>query len=165
MRKACRDCKGEIRSAKETYRYVESGLPNVVLLGVEVRRCSSCGAVELVLPRVTELHRTIAMVIVHKPARLSSAEVRFLRKHLGWSGTDFADHVGVDAATVSRWENDPKTPISAQSDRLLRMMVVREWPIDDYSLNDLAKIENREDPPISVKVRQRDQHWGVEAQA
>jgi DNA-binding transcriptional regulator YiaG len=44
-------------------------------------------------------------------------EVRFLRKSLGWSGSDFAKHMGVAEETVSRWENDA-APIGPQADRL-----------------------------------------------
>src|SRR5215203_2238863 len=102
MSKKCRTCgKTEMTARTETYLYTESGLPNVVLVGVEVRRCSSCGHHELVLPRIAELHRTITHAIIRKPFRLSGLEVRYLRKYLGWSGVDFARHVGVDPSTVS----------------------------------------------------------------
>jgi hypothetical protein len=61
MAKKCRLCgKAELTSTTENHRYTECGLPNVVLVGVEVRRCVACGHHELVLPRVTELHRVIA---------------------------------------------------------------------------------------------------------
>ena len=122
------------------------------------RRCASCGHHELVLPRVTALHRTIAHALIHKPARLSGPEVRFLRKHIGWSGADFAKHMGVDPSTVSNWEND-KDPIGPTSDRLLRMMVARGAPAEDYSLDDLAKIENERRPPIAVRVSPKAKGW------
>ena len=52
MSKKCRTChKGEMQSREESYLYRESGLPNIVLVGVKVRRCPECGAHELVLPR------------------------------------------------------------------------------------------------------------------
>ncbi|WP_437713418.1 type II TA system antitoxin MqsA family protein [Sorangium sp. So ce448] len=159
MSKKCRTCgKTELTARAETYLYTESGLPNVVLVGVEVRRCTSCGHHELVLPRVTELHRTIAHAVIHKPARLSGAEVRFLRKYLGWSGTDFAKHMGVDPSTVSNWEND-KDPIGPTSDRLLRLMVARGAPVDDYSLENLTKIENTRRPPMEVRLSPKGKGW------
>src|SRR5260370_42646785 len=43
------ECGTEMKSRKENYRYTESGLDNVILLGVEVRRCPSCGLSEVVL--------------------------------------------------------------------------------------------------------------------
>jgi putative zinc finger/helix-turn-helix YgiT family protein len=159
MSKKCRNCgKAEMSSRAETYLYKESGLPSVVLVGVEVRRCPSCGHHELVLPRVAELHRTIAHALIHKHSRLSGAEVRYLRKHLGWSGADFARHVGVDPSTVSNWEND-KDPIGSASDRLLRLMVVHGAPVDDYSLDELTKIENEQTPPFQVRVSPKGRGW------
>jgi putative zinc finger/helix-turn-helix YgiT family protein len=143
---------------KETYLYTESGLPNVVLVGVEVRRCPSCGHHEVVLPRVTELHRTIAHAVIRKRSRLSGAEVRYLRKYLGWSGADFARHVGVDPSTVSNWEND-KDPIGPSSDRLLRMMVAHGTQVDEYALDELTKIENEQKPPIEVRVSPKAKGW------
>jgi putative transcriptional regulator len=159
MSKRCRTCgKAELISGVETYLYTESGLPNVVLAGVEVRRCPSCGHHELVLPRVAELHRTIAYAIIHKRARLSGLEVRFLRKYLGWSGSVFARHIGVDPSTVSNWEND-KDPIGSTSDRLLRLMVAHGAPVDDYALEELTKIEDERTPPLEVRVSPKARGW------
>lgn len=159
MSKKCRTCgKAEMSSGSETYLYTESGLPNVVLVGVEVRRCPSCGHHELVLPRVVELHRTIALAVIRKPSRLSGAEVRYLRKYLGWSGADFARHVGVDPSTVSNWETD-KDPIGPASDRLLRLMVAHGSPVGEYSLDELTKINNERTPPIEVRVSPKNRGW------
>lgn len=159
MSKKCRTCgKADMTSALETYLYTESGLPNVVLAGVEVRRCPSCGHHELVLPRVVELHRTIAYAVLHKRTRLSGLEVRFLRKYLGWSGAAFARYIGVDPSTVSNWEND-KDPIGSASDRLLRLMVAHGAPVDDYSLEELTKIEDERTPPVEVRVSPKARGW------
>jgi putative zinc finger/helix-turn-helix YgiT family protein len=165
MTKKCGACHGaRMRVANENYQYRESGLANVVLQGVEVRRCPECGAVEVPLPRVAELHRVIAMAVIHKPARLSGTEVRFLRKHLGWSGEDFASHMGVDPSTVSKWEND-KEAIGASSDRLLRMLVARRSPVEEYPDDALKNIKDRHDPPLRVRLTRRDQRWQAEANA
>lgn len=165
MSKKCRTCgNAEMISAVETYLYLESGLPNVVLAGVEVRRCPSCGHHELVLPRIAELHRTIAHALIHKRSRLSGSEVRFLRKYLGWSGADFARHIGADPSTVSNWEND-KAPIGSTSDRLLRLMVAHGAPVDDYSLEDLTKIEDEKTPPVEVRVSPKARGWERVTQA
>jgi hypothetical protein len=53
--------------------------------------------------------------VIHKPARLSGSEVRYLRKYLGWSGADFAGHVGVDPSTVSNWETDKERRSSSRA--------------------------------------------------
>src|SRR5437879_11660470 len=100
----CSECGGSMKRARENYRYAESGLPNVILLGVEVSRCPTCGRVEVSIPRMAALHEGLARAISRKETRLAPEEVRFLRKHLGWSGTDFAGVMGVAPETVSRWE-------------------------------------------------------------
>lgn len=163
--KLCRECGGaRMTSSEENYHYEECGLPDVVLLGVQVRRCPACEHHELVLPRIAELHRTIAHAIIHKPARLSGAEVRFLRKYLGWSGADFARHMGVDPSTVSHWEND-KDPIGPTSDRLLRLMVARGEPVEEYPLEQLTMIANERRPPMPLRVSRRPRGWELTAEA
>ena len=163
MSKKCRNCGKDAMTARaETYLYAESGLPNVVLVGVDVRRCPKCGAFEVLIPRVAELHRVIAKAVIHKPARLAGAEVRFLRKHLGWSGADFAAHMGVDPTTVSAWENERK-PFGTSSDRLLRLMVARQAPVEDYSLDELTRIADVQEPSRKVEVRSKDHGWQIAA--
>lgn len=165
MSKSCRNCgEGTLVSSVEDYPYLESGLPNVLLMGVEVRRCPACKHVAVVLPRVTELHRAIALAVIHKPARLSGAEVRYLRKVLGHSGVDFARYIGVDASTVSNWETD-KHPIGPSSDRLLRLMVTHGAPVEEYSLEALTKIEDEVRPPVTLRVSPKAKGWQTEATA
>jgi putative zinc finger/helix-turn-helix YgiT family protein len=159
MAKKCRNCgKAELTSNLETYLYVESGLPNVTLVGVEIRRCPACGDHQLVLPRVTELHRAIAHAVITKRARLSGAEVRFLRKYLGWSGVEFAKFIGADPSTVSNWETD-KDPIGQASDRALRLMVAHGSPVEEYPLDELTKIENERKPPVTVRLTPKSDGW------
>jgi len=161
--KLCRTCReAETKTTTENHLYVESGLPNVVLVGVEVRRCPKCGTFEVLLPRVAELHRVIAKAVILKPARLSGAEVKFLRKHLGWSGADFAAHMGVDPTTVSAWEHERK-PFGTSSDRLLRLMVARQTPVEDYSLDELMKISDVQEPARRVEIRAKDHGWQIAA--
>lgn len=162
--KKCKQCReGVLAIARENYRYAESGLPNVVLAGVEVRRCPRCGAHEVAIPRITELLRLIALAVAKKPARLSGAEVRYLRKSLGWSGQDFARHMGVDPTTVSRWEND-KERMSAQADRLLRLIAVRDRPVEEYPIDELAKIDAPDaSAPARIELRSDKQGWHLAA--
>jgi DNA-binding transcriptional regulator YiaG len=152
-----------MRTARENYMYKDCGLPNLVLVGVEVHRCPDCGSVDVPLPRVTELHRVIAMGVIHKPSRLSAPEVRFLRKYLGWSGEDFAGYMGVDPSTVSRWEND-REAIGTTSDRLLRVLVARRSPVEEYADEALTKIEDRRDPPRPMRLSRHQQGWEAAAE-
>ena len=63
-----------------------------------------CGAFEVLLPNLEGPHRALARAIVGQKARLAGSEIRFLREVLGWSGANFAEHMGTPAKRVSRWE-------------------------------------------------------------
>jgi putative zinc finger/helix-turn-helix YgiT family protein len=156
----CLECGAEMTSARENYNYKASGLP-VTLMNVEVRRCKSCGQDEVVIPRITELHKAIARAVVEKKARLTPAEVRFLRTHLGWSGSDFAKHMAVAAATVSRWENGHEQ-MSAQADRLLRLMALLKEPVSGYSPDDLLGIDAAA-KPAKIKLTASKTGWTAQA--
>ena len=121
---------------RENVRYDASGLPDVTLVGVDVGRCAHCGEHEVAIPHIADLHRVMAHAVVRKPNHLTPAEIRFLRRTLGWSGRDFADHMGATAETVSRWENG-RTPVGTQADRLLRLMVLQ--PAIKRQLDEHAK--------------------------
>jgi len=158
----CMECGAEVTSARETFNYKASGLP-VTLLNVEVRRCKECGEFEVVIPYIEELHTAIAHAVVVKKARLTPAEIRFLRTHLGWSGTDFAKRMGVAAATVSRWEND-KEPIGPQADRLLRLMVLTKEPVASYTLDELVDLDAKA-KPAAIKLIPSKAGWTAPALA
>ncbi|HXH83543.1 MAG TPA: type II TA system antitoxin MqsA family protein [Candidatus Tectomicrobia bacterium] len=134
----CFECGGKMRTRRENYRYEASGLP-VTLKHVEVSRCEACGEIEVAIPAIDMLHRVMAGALIRKRQRLAPAEIRFLRKYLGWSGADFAQHMGTTAETVSRWENGRK-PMGPVADRLLRLMVAKRAPVSDYTVDVLAQI-------------------------
>jgi putative zinc finger/helix-turn-helix YgiT family protein len=141
----------------ESLAYVACGLPHVTLVGVEVRRCAACGEHEVVIPKIEQLHRVIAHAVITQRARLTGAEVRFLRKYLGWSGVDFARHMGVTAESVSRWEND-REPMSPTADRLVRLMVVTREPVSSYSLDELVDLDLHA-APIHLEVEPKRGGW------
>src|SRR6266568_9602298 len=100
----CRTCDApKMTVRRENYRYTESGLSNLTLLDIDVYQCGRCGERVPSIPRLVELHRVIALSLAAKPTKLTPAEIRYLRNHLGLSRTGFAEAVGVDPATVSRW--------------------------------------------------------------
>ena len=148
------------RSGKENITYEAGGLPGVTLAGVRVSRCRHCGEYEVSVPNIEGLHRNIAQAITAKRARLVPEEVRFLRKYLGWSGGDFAAHMGTTAETVSRWEHG-KAQIGPQADRLLRLMVRCKQPVESYELSELKQIARTAPKPMRTRFRLRGQHEWV----
>lgn len=158
----CIVCGGRMAGVSETYRYEDCGLPRVILKGVEVRRCKSCGEQEVAIPNIEGLHRCIALVLAHRPSALCGAEVRFLRKFLGYSGQDFARLMGVTLETVSRWENE-KRPLGPVADRMLRLLVLHGQPVEDYGLDFLTKIVPGPPKRPKVELKLRHNHWQVAA--
>jgi DNA-binding transcriptional regulator YiaG len=68
-----------------------------------------------------ELHFLIALELIKKKSLLSNREIRFLRKNMGLTGKVLSKYIGVDNATLSRWENNAQT-IDKSHDRLLRLI-------------------------------------------
>lgn len=157
------DCGATMKSTRENYSYAACGLPHITLEGVEVRRCAACGEHEVVIPKLEQLHQAIANAVISKKDRLAAVEVRFLRKHLGWSGADFARHMGVKPETVSRWENG-REPIGPVADRLLRLMVVTKAPKRDYAIEALAALGD-DSLPARVKLSAGRDGWHAELAA
>ena len=151
-----------MRTRRENYRYAECGLANVTLVGLPVTRCPRCGNYEISIPRIEQLHRLIARALIEKATRFRGEEVRFLRKSLGWSGPDFARHMGVADETVSRWENDA-APIGPQADRLLRLMVAQGHPITRYPTERLAQINPRKALATRLELAVTRHRWGLKS--
>jgi putative transcriptional regulator len=137
---SCDECGDTMSVARENYRYEPSHGFFVILRDVEVGRCPQCGKAEVAIPRIAQLHRLLATLLVWKPGRLGAPEVRYLRKHLGWSGTDFAAHMGVRPETVSRWETG-KSEMEPVAERALRLMVATRDPVKKYPLERLKQID------------------------
>jgi putative zinc finger/helix-turn-helix YgiT family protein len=137
----------------ENYHYEESGLPGVWLAGVRVSQCPGCGETAVSIPAVEQLHLAIASVLVSKPQRLAPPEIRFLRKYLGLSGVDFAAHMGVTPESVSRWENGAME-MSTTAERLLRHLVARQAPLDDYKGEVMLRSATGERAPSHLSL-----HW------
>lgn len=111
-----------------------------------------------------ELHRLLALELARKAERLLPNEIRFLRKHLGLSGVDFAERMRVDPATVSRWEREQEPQaMGPQAELLLRLMAVRDQPVSEYGDQALASAARNDAAPLSVRLRVSRGGWRHEA--
>lgn len=156
----CPDCRGPAKTRREKrYRYTECGLSNVTVDGVEISVCQRCGETYTGIPAVEGLHRAIAGAVIRKKGRLAPEEIKFLRKSIGWSGVDFAKRMGTTAETVSRWEHGAS--MGPTADRLLRLLVARETPVKEYSVDVLAQVAADERPsrPLRLEVARGPKGW------
>jgi putative zinc finger/helix-turn-helix YgiT family protein len=148
----CSECEGTVTVSYEDRPYTDAGLPNVMLMGVRVERCASCSEEQIVYQRLEEVHKMIAKLFLKKSARLAGPEIRFLRKTIGWSGVDFAEHLRVTPETVSRWENG-RDAISATADLALRLYFVIKAPVESYPVDDFKDIAQTSTPkPSTVRI-------------
>ena len=156
--RTCTECGGPLRTTRVKHRLTDDGLPQVTVSGVVMRRCRECGEYEIGFPRIGPLYRAIAMALALKETRLVGDEIRFLRGHLGWSGSDFAAHMGVTRATVSRWERG-RLRMGASAERLLRLMAVLEEPGGMPPVDVLRFPSRKGQRPLRLRLSLRRGAW------
>jgi putative zinc finger/helix-turn-helix YgiT family protein len=156
------ECGRTMKTARENFKHPALGLSGLVLANVEVSRCPGCGEYEVEIPHLEGLMKAIAMELVNKLTRLAPEEVVFLRKYLGLSSGDFAKRMGVSKEQASRWESGKK-PVGTVADRLIRMMVVHGEPVDPYSVESLAKIQDEVAGPMKLRMEQGRNDWQAAA--
>lgn len=154
----CFECDAEMQITRQDVSYDECGLAGILLKDVEVRRCPECGAEEVCIPHLENLHQAISFVVANKPTRLSGPEVRFLRTALGFSQVDAAAELGVSAEHLSRVEHD-KNDLGPSAERLLRLMVFLMEPKRDYGRPGFQGIKERGPLSAALEYRSNEKTW------
>jgi putative zinc finger/helix-turn-helix YgiT family protein len=144
-RLVCLECGADLRVTREPHRYSLHPKWSITIADTEVRRCTTCGYFEVMIPKPDALHRTIAGEVIRKPARLSGPEFVFLRMELGMSARKLARVIGVVHESISRWENDV-LPLSPPVDRLIRTMVALTIAGERFPVEALSQIEGDAGP-------------------
>jgi putative transcriptional regulator len=137
----CSKCGADLNESKTAtespYRYKASGLSNVFLVGITLRTCPAGHGAVPVIPRMADLQSLLAHILLEKPEGLVGEELRFLRKHIGLSGIEFATRVQIDASTLSRIENDQQS-MGKSTDMLARAVVAAA--IEDERQEELKQL-------------------------
>src|SRR6516225_21974 len=91
----CARCGGRdlISENSRTRTYYIPGLQRVALHHSPARRCANCGFRDPTVRYGESLRRAVLSALIGKRARLIPREIRFLCKHLGWSGTEFSTYM------------------------------------------------------------------------
>jgi DNA-binding transcriptional regulator YiaG len=79
-----------------------------VLNAVKVFRCANCEEEMTAIPDMQGLVKATAISRALDPARLAGREVKFLRRVLDKTQSEFAKAMELAPETVSRWENDAR---------------------------------------------------------
>jgi putative zinc finger/helix-turn-helix YgiT family protein len=151
----CRNCEhGEMQDVNENYHYRECGLDNVTIVGITIRKCNECGSVMPMIPNIEGLHDSLAQALIKKNGPLTPAEIVFLRKSLGWSGSDCAKNMHCDRSQVSKWEHGT-VEMSKPYDLLLREMVASGKKITDYHSIELVWRRNSKPRPLRLQLQKK----------
>jgi len=161
----CPKCNSLMNCKTGRHHYKESGVDNVYLEGIETFSCT-CGEKIIVIPSIPELHSTIGRFLLRKRSLLNGKEIRFLRKNMGLTAKKLAGYIGVDNASISRWENN-KMAITKPHDLLFRIVYasIKEIPsveIKNIIEDDFKKIQPRQKKTIR-RIISRDQWSKSEA--
>ncbi|MFC1529569.1 type II TA system antitoxin MqsA family protein [Gemmatimonadota bacterium] len=127
----------------------------MLLKGVKITNCPGCGESGVAIPKINQLHEVLAEAIARTSQRLEPAEIKFLRKYLGWSGLEFASRMGVTPETVSRWEHGAR-PMGSTADILLRLSAITLSPVDEYPVPEF--VEFKRSKPLRLQLGKE---WSV----
>lgn len=118
------DCKNHCEehqaTAEKPYRFLDSGLSNVYLVGIKYLACTKCHRQVAEIPALGQLLQVMAKSVVMKPALLNGEEIRFLRKRVGKRAVDFAELINKTPEHFSKLEND-QLPLQEETDKLIRL--------------------------------------------
>ncbi len=155
----CPSCRNnELEERVGPYTYKESGLDNVVLEKISIYTCP-CGEEMVAIPNMTKLHTAIGKELIRKESPLSGQEIRFLRKNMGFSAVKLAETMGVDNASVSRWENGARK-MSTTNDRMVRMLYCTMKGLGSRELvEEVFPDISKEEIAILHHFAQTNKHW------
>jgi DNA-binding transcriptional regulator YiaG len=146
----CSNCGSVASVVRSSYRFDEMGLP-LVLDGIEIVKCPTCGNEDPIIPNLDELMHEIALGTIACDRKLCGIEVRFLRKYVGKTQREFAQLIHMDHTHLCNVETGREN-IGDQSDKLIRLVVLNLSPdlrdkIDEF----MAALPDMEDTPCSGK--------------
>lgn len=137
-----KDSKEHVATNSSPYHFLDSGLPNVYLIGVKYWECTRCHSQWAEIPAPEQLMNVIAEAVVMKPGILTGAELKFLRKRAGKKASDFAQLINKTPEHLSKLETE-SLPLKESTDKLIRLT---------YGMLSA-------NTPLLLKISQRVEEW------
>jgi len=97
---------GVFKSCQVDYKATTPDEPEIIVKGVWVEKCSSCG--EMVFPPDSSDY--IAQVIAEETEQLTPAQLKEIRERLGVDQTQMSEILGLGDRTYHRWEKGTQYP-------------------------------------------------------
>lgn len=85
---------------------------------------------------MTELQQVVLRALVYKPTRLTKDELRFIRKYLALTTTEFGKIFGVTHVSVLKWEKGQRM-ISPATELFIRLHVLNHLHVKDKEFRSL----------------------------
>jgi DNA-binding transcriptional regulator YiaG len=140
-------------TGKDLFHYAQCGLDNVWLTsGVEITETDYGKGFRI--SNAEELHDTIARSIINGPRHLRGQEARFLRVLLNLSQDAMAKVLGVDRATVIRWERARERPLTMIQDIAVRTTYAARASGDDFLLSVIREMQDADEEAHGDAYRQ-----------
>jgi DNA-binding transcriptional regulator YiaG len=164
----CGKCKGLMeKSVRPEHIEDLGGVVVKILNAVQVFRCDKCSSQMVAIPDMDGLAYATVISRALNPMRLRGREVKFIRRALDMTQTEFARAMDLTAETVSRWETDTRG-VGGACEKLTRHNAcallskkARGRPYDPEIIAEMEFVdlpEGHELPPIEmVRVRVTDQ--------
>ncbi|CAA9289971.1 MAG: hypothetical protein AVDCRST_MAG93-3817, partial [uncultured Chloroflexia bacterium] len=114
------------------------GAPFRVVLehAVKAQVCTGCGeTLNTFVPDMRGLFHAVVFARALEPRKMSGAELRFMRKAMGWKAKAIAKHLGLSAEYLSRCEAGCKV-MSEGTEKLFRLYSLLKTP-DKSALKEL----------------------------
>lgn len=137
----------------DLFHYIQCGLDNVWLTsGVETVETEYGKGFRV--RDAGELHGAIAKAIANSTRALRGQEARFLRVQLNLSQEGMARLLGVDRATVIRWERAREKPLGRMQDIAVRMTYAARADGDDFLVSVIKELQDADEEAHGTGYRQ-----------
>lgn len=139
---------------RETFIYEGLGFP-VELLDCPMKKVLGEWILDI---NLVALQRFVFKKLVHKFSPLTGKEMRFMRKFLELSTTEFGNKLGVSHATVVKWENEQAKIAPAQE------TYIRLFLCELFKDSELLRLYKEIRPEMLVKSK-KDRYSPVQVKA
>ena len=178
----CTSCGGAGVETKVIPEYEASGLgaPFTVILhdAVKVTTCTKCQEViGTFIPDMEGLFHAVAFARALEPRKLGAAELKFMRKAMGWKAKEVSKTLGIGPSHLSRCEAGDKT-LALTAEKFFRVCAILRTPdqtalaeLDISKLVDMIEISSVWDvskplvfhfarrPTSSEPIKEDDDKW------
>ena len=128
-----KDCCEIMKDRKtKTFVYRGLGLP-IKLINVPMRKMIGEWVIDI---NFSKLQLAVLHCLLYKVAPLNGDELKFIRKFLNMSTTDFGKILGVSHVAVIKWESG-KTRANLSTDVCIRLYVFDHWKAKDKEFRKL----------------------------